>query len=369
VNLKLVDGQSARTLWAASYERSNDEASGLAWEIARELARSAGGQQGAERRAGQITHDVEAHRLYLQGRYYSNLRRHQALETFEQAIARDPDYAPAYLGLAETCMWLGGRGILPAGEAAGRARAALQKALEVDPEYAEARLLLGLVKFQFDFDFAGAKHDLEAALPKVPNYANGHQWYGAYLQAMGRFEEGIRAVENAQRLDPLSPPIGADLGRAYYFSRQYDRAIQQLQKTIAKDPKFLQAHYLLGLCYLETGKTGDAVREIESATDFRGAWLGYAYARGGRANDARQVLGERVAEWERSHTGSAGIALIYAGLGDNNSAFQWLEKARLEKDASVPLLNAYPYWDSLRRDPRFKALVQRVGIPFVAPVS
>ena len=369
VNVKFVDGQSARTLWTASFERSHDEASGLPWEIARELVRSAGGQQSNTKPAGHVTHNVEAHRLYLQGRYYSNLRRQQALENYEQAIARDPDYAPAYLGLAETCIWLGGRGIIPGSEAGTRARAALQKALEIDPEYAEARLLLGLVKFQFDFDFVGAGKDLEIALLKAPNYANGHQWYGAYLQAMGRFEEGIHAVESAQRLDPFSLPIGADLGRAHYFSRRYDRAIQQLQKTLGIDPKFIQAHYLLGLCYLETGRAEEAIREIESATDFRGAWLGYAYARSGRTKDARQVLNDRIAEWERSHTGAAGIALIYAGLQDRNSAFQWLEKARVEKDASMPLLNAYPYWDSLRTDPRFKLLVERVGLPFVEPSS
>lgn len=369
VTARLVHGATERTLLSASFDRDGYDVSALPWEVARAVAleaHPAGSLQ--EPSSHHRTRDYEAFALYLKGRHLGSQRNKEALEHFQQAIARDPNFAPAYLGLGETYIWLAGRGYLPTREAAALARAALTKALELDPKYAEARIVLAVMQAQYEFDFAGADRTLPRAVADAPNYATGHQWYAAHLQSMGRFDEAISEMEKAQQLDPRSPATRTDLGRAFYFARQPGLAIEHYRKALELDPGFLQAHYLLGLAQVQQGKPEEAIRQIQQATaGTPSAWLGYAYAQAGRTDDARRVLKERVSIWKRERNGAAGIACIYAALGEKDEAFVWLEKAVEAHDQGIAMLNAYPYWDGLRSDARFQGVLRRVGLPVLNP--
>ena len=365
VTARMIHGASERTLLSTSFDRDGYDVSTVPWEIAHAVALEARPQHPLqEPDAAHRTRDYEAYSLYLKGRHLGNQRKKEALEHFQKAIARDPNFAPAYLGLGETYIWLAGRGYLPTREAAAQARAALTKAMELDPKYAEARIVLAVMQAQYEFDFAGADRTLPAAVADAPNYATGHQWYSAHLQSMGRFDEAISEMEKAQQLDPRSPAARTDLGRAFYFARQPGLAIEHYRKALELDPGFLQAHYLLGLAYVQQGQPEEAIREIQQATaGTPSAWLGYAYAQAGRTDDARRVLKERVSIWEREKNGAAGIACIHAALGERDEAFVWLEKAVEAHDPGIAMLNAYPYWDGLRSDTRFQNLLRRVCLP------
>lgn len=365
VTARLVHGPSERTLLSVSFERDSYDVSAVPWEVARAIAQRARPQDPfQEPSSAHRTRDYEAYSLFLKGRYLGNQRKKEALDHFQQAIARDPNFAPAYLGLGETYIWLAGRGYLPTREAAAQARAALTKALELDPKYAEARIVLAVMQAQYEFDFAGADRVLPAAVADAPNYATGHQWYAAHLQSMGRFDEAISELEKAQGLDPRSAAVRTDLGRAFYFARQSGPAIEHYRKALALDPGFLQAHYLLGLAYVQQGRPGEGIQEIElAAAGTPSAWLGHAYARAGRHQDAKRILKERASIWEREKNGAAGIACIHAALGEKDQAFFWLERAMETRDPAIAMLNAFPYWDGLRSDARFQDLLRRAGLP------
>lgn len=364
VTARMIHGPSERTLLSVSFDRESYGVSAVPWEIARAVAQQAQSQDSLQEPSTvHRTMDYEAYSLFLKGRHLGNQRKKEALDHFQQAVARDPNFAPAYLGLGETYIWLAGRGYMPTREAVAHARPALTRALELDPKYAEARIVLAVMQAQYEFDFAGADRVLPAAVADAPNYATGHQWYASHLQSMGRFDEAIAELEKAQRLDPRSPAVRSDLGRAFYFARQTDQAIEHYKKALALDPSFKQAHYLLGLAYVQKGQPEEGIREIQEASAIPSAWLGYAYARAGRRDDARKILKERVSAWEREKIFASGIACIHAALGEKDQAFLWLERALETRDPAIAMLNAFPYWDGLRSDARFQDLLRRAGLP------
>jgi DNA-binding winged helix-turn-helix (wHTH) protein/tetratricopeptide (TPR) repeat protein len=314
------------------------------------------------------TEDFEARDAYLRGRYFWNKRSpegvEKSVEHFRRAIDLDPTYGAAYAGLADAYSVLGNYryGSLPADECLRRARAAALKAVEVDDELAEGHASLALVKAYFERDPDGADAEFRRAIDLDPSYPTAHHWYSEFLATLGRGEEALSEAERAGELDPLSPIISTTVGERLYFARDYNRAEEQLRRTLELDPDFIPARFVLGVVYVKQGRRAAAVAELKRARELaRGgdtrvtAALGQAYALSGRKAEARRLLGELTAEGEE--VSPSDVALVFASLGETEQARAWLSKAR-DKARTDPelanMLKADPRLDALRADPKFR---------------
>ncbi|MGA7274325.1 MAG: protein kinase [Candidatus Udaeobacter sp.] len=318
------------------------------------------------------TDNPEAYRAYLKGRYFWNKRTPAALEQslgfFRQALDLDPTYASAYAGMADTYALLVWQDELPQKDIV-RAKAAASKALEIDETLAEPHASLGFARFWYDWDFASAESEFRRAIELNPDYATAHHWYGEFLGLMGRFDDGFEELRLAQQIDPLSPIINADLGKLHFLARQPDQAIERLQSTVEIDPDFPLAHLFLALAYNQKGLHDQAIAQLEkqvnrpsSRTIFK-ATLGFVYAQSGRRAEATSILNElkeRISS--RQFFSPFEIALVYIGLGENEQALEWLEKAKTEHDPFLIYIKTDPNFDSLRSDSRFADLLHSMGV-------
>jgi serine/threonine protein kinase/tetratricopeptide (TPR) repeat protein len=375
IKLELVDVKDGSQLWGEQYNRELSDVLAVEQAIAREIAeklrpRLAGEQRRRLSRPG--TQNAEAYQCYLKGRHYWNKRSAEGLKKsiklFEQAIDIDPTYALAHTGVADAYLNLGGWGHLPFREAYPRAKAAATQALAIDEDLAEAHVSLAMVQKEYDWDWEGAGREYRRALELNPNYAVASQWFGEYLAAVGRHQEAIAAFKGAIELDPLSLIIHATLGRhGYYFARQYDQAITQLQKTLDMDDGFWVAHLWLGWTYANIGRLPEAVTELQTARRLDNnleivAALGYTYGRAGRRLEVQQVLDE-LRQLSRTRYVSPMLgALITTGMGEHDEAFGWLEQSYADRAQMMSELKAEPAFDPLRTDPRFADLLRRVGL-------
>jgi TolB-like protein/Tfp pilus assembly protein PilF len=377
IDTELVDVADGSRLWGAHLERPVADIFALQDEISREIARGMRLRlTGAERNRleRRTTESVQAYTLYLKGRYFWNKRNEEgfddAISCFRAAIDLDPAYALAYTGLAD-CFALEGSmeyGIAAPNDAMPRARAAAMKALELDPEQAEAHATLGLVLRQYDWERDDAERELRRAIELRPGYATAHQWLAELLAELGRADEAWREIQRAQELDPLSLTIATDLGWLSYYQRDYETAVQYLRAALALDPDFGQAHLALGLTYLRTGDLDDAIEIFEGVNRLSNdspptlAALGHAYAVAGRRQDALAVLEKLQAISRRRFVPSYYLAGIYFGLGDHDGAFEWLNRACDERCSMLGTLKVDPVFDPLRDDPRFAALLRCVRL-------
>jgi tetratricopeptide (TPR) repeat protein len=309
----------------------------------------------------------------LQGRYQWNRRSDEGLKKgidyFKQAIGLDPNYGLAYAGLADCYNLLGVpdvAGTLAPREAFPKAKAAALKALGIDDALAEAYNSLAFVKFWFEWDWSGADREFKRAIELNPNYASTRHWHGLYLITMARNDEAIAEMRRAQELEPLSLIINTNLGWAFYYARQYDRAIEQYQRTLEMDANFANARLRLGEAYEQKGMYEEAIREYQKAITLS-RWnvrmvgsLGHAYAASQKKDEARKVLEELKEASNVRYVSPITIAIIYAGLGENEEALAWLEKGYEARESVMMLRN--PQFDSLRSDPRFGNLVRKVGL-------
>jgi tetratricopeptide (TPR) repeat protein len=305
--------------------------------------------------------DPEAHIAYLQGRYHLNRRAEGNVQTalgyFQQAIAKDPNYAMGYVGLADTYYLLFDY---------PRMKMAVTKALELDDALADAHASLGLVRTYYDWDWSGAEKELRRAIDLNPGSASAHHYYAHYLMATGRVEESLAESKQFLELDPLNPLATEHLAFHYHYAHQYDQALEQLRRLIAMEPNFQLGHLRLGLTYEQKGRFEEAIGEFQTAISLsRGGVglpeLGHVYAVSGKKSEALKVL-----EKLRSQTPppSYGIALVYVGLRDSDQAFAWLERAYEERSSfSLMTLKVEPRLDSLRSESRFQDLLRRVGLP------
>lgn len=312
-----------------------------------------------------------AHEAYLKGRYFWNQRTgaglQKSIEYFQQAIERDPTFAPAYVGLADSYDVLSALDFLPARDGYPKARAAATKALEIDDTLAEPHADLAWVKLAFDWDWADAEREFQRALERNPNFANGHHWYALYLEYMGRFDEALKEINRARELDPLAPQINANVAMVYYNSRQYDQALQEIRNTLGTNPNYAWAHYSLGLIYTQKGLYEEAIAQFQKAIAIEGSQqprflsaLGYAYGAAGRKGAAHSILKELLG---REHADSCTIVPIYLGLRQKEKALDWLEKAYEEHGTCLSGLKVAPWADPLRSEPRFQDLLHRMNFP------
>jgi len=317
------------------------------------------------------TDSSEAYQLYLKGRFYWNKRTGDALKTsveyFNQAIEKDPTFALAYAGLADSYVVPASR--LPPREAMPKAKAAAMRALELDETLAEAHTSLARVLASYDWDWKNAEKEFKRAIELKPRYAVAHEWYGGWLQAMGRYNEAIAERKKAQELDPLSLVINFELALAFYYARDYDQAIEQFQKTFELEPNFPPAQIFLSAAFEQKGMYDKAIAEFKKAIPLQGSemslargGLGRAYAVTGKKSEALAMIDELKQLSARGYVPSPSTALVYAGLGEKDQAFAWLEKGYEERSFQMQWLNVEPRWDRLRSDPRFAALTRRIGL-------
>ena len=378
IRAQLVDARNGHQLWSQKFERELEGVFALQDEITRAIgkalqAKFTGPSEHAL--AARRPQDPEAHQLYLRGRFHWNKRDPEnfkrAISYFEQALELAPDYALVYAGLADTYMLLGfhGYGVLPPNEAMPKARAAAEKALAFDPTLAEAHASLAMVRAFFDWDFAGAEEHFRRAIELNPNYPTAYQLYGLVLALQKKHADAQRQIRKAQELDPFSVVINMNVGWILYFARDYDAAIEECRRTLELDAHFATSYWMLGQAYREKRMHREAIAQFSRAVELSGgsriqrANLGYAYAVAGMRVEAEQVIETLRRESEQAYFPPYFVALIYLGLGEREEGFAWLEKAFQERSAGVMFLEADPMFDSVRDDPRFAALVRRVGLP------
>ncbi len=374
ISAELVDVRNNRLLWGEQYDRKMSDLLQTQRQIAREIVdklrlKVSGQEKGL---AKHYTESNEAYQLYLKGRFYWNKRTGDAIkksiEYFNQAIEKDPSFVLAYAGLADCYVVPANR--LPPREAMPKAKAAAKRALELDDSLAEAHTSLARVLATYDWDWAGAEKEYKRAIELNPQYATAHQWYGGWFEAKGQHNEAIAERKLALELDPLSLIINFELGLAFYYAHDYDSAIEQFQKTLELDPNPPPIRQFLPAAYEQKGMYADAIAGFKKATplgagsewSYLMAGLGHVYAVSGQKDEARKVLDELKQLSGQQYVPATSIALVYAGLGEKDQAFVWLEKGLAERSFQMQWLKVEPRWDNLRSDPRFTDLVRRVGL-------
>jgi len=376
ISAQLIEAPTDHHLWAASYERDLRDVLCMQEEVTRAIAseiRVKLSPQEQARLANSHPINPEAYQLYLKGRYHWNKRSlegfQKAIEYFQQATAKDPAYALAYVGLADTYTYFSFFDVVPPREAMPKAKAAAARALEIEDRLGEAHISLGYVSYMYDWDWPAAGKHFEQALTLNPAYSRAHTFYPFYLSSLGRSEEALAVAKRSLDLDPASPAVSHSLGVQLYLARQFDQAIEQAHKTLELDPNFAISYELLGEVYVSGGMYREGLPELEKYSALsRGramsiALLGYAHARLGERSQALRLLEQLEAASKERYTPALSFAVVYAGLGEKDQAFAWLDKAYEERTSRLGYLKVEPLWDPLRSDPRFADLVRRLGLP------
>ena len=373
---ELIDVAQQSQLWGEQYRHKNKDIFALETEISEDISEKLRLRLSGEEKKKLVkryTENTEAYHLYLKGRYFTNKRTtdwiKKGIEHFQQAIDLDPNYALAYAGLADAYSFLASStGGQPPREVYPKAEAAALQALGLDDTLGEAHSTLGFCRLLYDWDFAAAEREYKRAIELSPNYANAHDGYSFYLKATGQHEAAIKACERAQALDPLSMFATLSLGWAYYFARDYDRALAQARKVLDMDANFGFAHWHAGKTYLQKGQFTEAVTCMRQALNLIGgtppfiSFLGHAYARAGKHREARQMLTQLERLSNKQYVSAYLVAIVHLGLGEVDETFAWLEQAYEERSGFLAFLRVEPMLDELREDMRFADLLHRVEL-------
>jgi tetratricopeptide (TPR) repeat protein len=374
ISAELVDTRDNSHIWGQQYSRKASDIFALQGDLAKEMTsmlrmRLTG--ENEKQMTKSYTANPEAYQDYLKGRYWWSKGTkegfNKGIQYFQQAIAKDPNYALAYTGLADCYGSLAGFDIVPAKDAYPKAKEAALKALEIDDTLAEAHASLAWIKSTYDWDWSGGDREFQRAIELNPGYVTARRRRGLVLAVTGRFEEAIAENKRAVELDPLSLINNWALGDTLYKARQYDQAIEQERRTLEIDPNFIPALDALGFAYLQKSMFKEGQAELEKALAISPgnteslSMLGYAYAVGDRRADAQKVLDRWNELSKHEYVPDLGQALIYVGLGEKEKALEWLKKAVEGREVS-PLINVPPFRDSLRSDPRFADLMRHMNL-------
>jgi serine/threonine protein kinase/Tfp pilus assembly protein PilF len=376
VSAELLDVRDNKQLWGERYSRKISDLLAVQDEIARaisaKLAPTLAGTSAA-RSKKRYTDNPEAYQLYLKGHYFwqkfTPADHQKAAEYFKQAIAIDPGFALAYAGLSETYGASATQGWIPPHEGYPKGLELAKRALELDDSLAEAHTTAGAITMLYHLDWVNAERELNRAIELDPNFEIAYDVYATLLQAVGRLDEGIRMAQRGAKVAPLSVMLTADLGISYYQARRFDEAITQIQKAVELGPNDYTARLTMGQAYEARGRHDEAIEECQKAIAIGGktstalAQLGYAYARSGKQAEAQKVLSELSGMSKLGYVSPYDLAILYAGLGDKERAFEQLNKAYEDRAGYIIMLRVEPLFDSLRSDPRFAELVSRMKFP------
>jgi eukaryotic-like serine/threonine-protein kinase len=383
IGTELVDVATGSQLWGAQFDRKPGDIFVIQDEISNEISgklRLQLTRAEKKRLIRRHTEDAEAYRLYLQGRHHWNRWTeegfYKAIGYFQQAVEKDPSYALAYTGVAESYVLLGWNSYLPPKDAFPKGKAAAMIALRFAPELGEAHTPLAASLWLHDWQWPEAQTEFQRSLELNPTYPTANHWYAEYTMTMGRQVDSIAKMKNSQELDPLSLIISVAIGWASYMARRYDEAIEQLLRTVELDPNYAVTYWILGLLYRITGRYDLAVAAGEKGVNLSGgsplmrAALAHTYGKAGKATDARHVLDDLTELAKHKYVAPHFFAGIHIGLGDNDRAMDYLEKSWDERCHWLIYLHIDPSMDDLRSDPRFDDLLKRVGLPAGAsPIS
>jgi len=371
ITAQLINVSDGYHLWSKDYDGDTNDILNFQSNVAQRVVEALQiklGVEAARALAKKSTENPEAHRLYLLGRYefgkYSEAGWTSSIRYYEQALKLDPNYALAYCGLADTYAYMGGV-VMPSKEAVAKEKAFAQKALELDPELPEAHLSLACA-LGGAFDWRNAQIEFDRAIELNPNLAWAYEIYAWFLGGVGRLDEAIAKDKKAIELDPLNSFFQSALAYFLYHARRYDDAIVQIKKTLELDSASTLGRHFLGCCLLWKGETAGAIAEFQrSKIVVTGAWyqglLGYAYAISGDRPKAEQMLRELEEMAKRQYVNTTAFASIYLGLGEKEKALDWLDKSYQDQESACWYLTVDPIYDSVRNEPRFQALVQKVS--------
>jgi tetratricopeptide (TPR) repeat protein len=374
VTAQLADTRSMTNLWSESYDRDVGDVLAVQTEVSRQIATSLALALAPVRDgpSGAAPASFAAYELYMRGRYFreqaSEDGARKAIEYYEQALAADPKYAAAHAGIADAYRLLGAPGweVDQPLTLLSKAKAAAEQALALDPRSPQAHAVLAMVRFNYDWDLAGAEQEIREALRLNPSFAQAHQYYSSILTTQGRQDEAIDAARRAVELDPLAPTATTSLGVRYYYANRPDEAIQQFQKTLEVAPNFAVAHWGLAQCYRLQGRFDDQIRELLTAVQLSGnssymrAHLAYGYAVKGDRARAEALQKEIAADADRRYVAPYHLALIAAGLGQTADAIRWLERAYADRSGWLMFLPVEPEFEDLRQEPAFRQLIARI---------
>jgi eukaryotic-like serine/threonine-protein kinase len=377
ISVELVDTRSRSHLWGAQYNRKVADIPTLDEELSREISENLRPRltnEEQKRIVKEYTANTEAYQLYLKGRYFNNKRTaegyQKGIEYFNQAIDKDPNYALAYAGLALSYDALGRLRVISPQEAYIKSKAAATQALKIDDALSEAHTALALAAFSYEWNWADAEKESKQAIAFDPNNSRAHAVFSYYLSAMGRHEEALTEIRRAQEIDPLSLSISKEIGIRLYHARRYDEALAQYQRTLEMDDKYYDVHFWIAEIYSDKGMYNAALAELKKATSLAkdispgtlAAAMDSAEIKFGWKAYWQQVIDIYIERSKTSYVPAYDMADCYNAIGDKEKAIEYLNKAYDERFPSMVYINVYPAWDSLRDDPRFKALVGRIGL-------
>jgi TolB-like protein/class 3 adenylate cyclase/Tfp pilus assembly protein PilF len=376
ISIQLIDTSKEEPRWSQRYDRELKDVFAIQTEIAQKVAEALrdyvlGETPVFERKM--TTRSPEAYLNYLRGRQFWNRRTEESLKKaigfFEKALKIDANYSRAYVGLADSYAALALLEFMAPREAYPRAKAAVRKALVLHAHLADAHTSLGLIRFQYDWNWNGAEKEFTDAIKINPNYAPAHHFFADYLKAMGRFDQALVEIEKARALDPLSLAINTGVGHVLYLSGQYDRAIEEYRRAVELDPSFMATHVWFGRPYLEKGMFAEAIAELETAVELSGegtlalAMLGHGLASAGRSEEAMQILEKLKERSKTQYVPSYWIAVIYNGFKDRDQVMAWLRKAFDERSSWLVWSRVEPRFAWLRNDPDFASLMKAMNFP------
>jgi adenylate cyclase len=375
ITVQLINAADGFHLWSERYDRDMQDIFAIQDEITFAVVDALKVKLLGEEKTAVLrrhTENADAYQLYLKGRFFWNKRTasdlKQAVEFYNQAIEKDPNYALAYSGLAETFVLFGSHDVAPAHDSMPLAKAAALRALEIDDSLAEAHTALGSYLTLYEFDLDESEKEFRRAIELKPNYATAHQWFAANLMVAKRFDEALAELRLAEDLDPLSPDIGTDLGATLVFARRYDEAIAQFKRTLIRDPNFSRVHSYLGWAYGSKEMYAEAIAEARTALELNNSffikgylalWLG----RSGERDEALKILAELEKAASEGYVRPSTLAVVYIGLGKKEEALNELEKEVSSRSFNAIYLGVLPDVDELRAETRFKAMLKQMNLP------
>jgi len=375
LSLELVDVQKDKVIWTEQYQRKTSDLVSLQSEIARDISTKLKSKlSGAEETkvSKTATADPEAYQAYVKGRYYWNRRTAEnikkAIEQFKIATDRDPNYALAFVGLADCYVVSNEYAGVPTSETVPRARSYAERALSLDPQLAEPHATLGWANESL-WQWAEAEKEFKRAIELNPNYPTAYHWYSIFLRNMGRYDESATIITRAHELDPLSSVISVNVSRVDQVQNNHAASIENSLKIIELDPNFGAAYQYLGLSYLKQGRDAEAIAAAEKAVEITKRSgvtlgdLGHVYAATGKQTQARSVISELEDQYAHKKAIGQDIAAVYAGLGEKDKAFEWLERDFQVQNDRLPNIRWELQFESLRDDPRFKEMLKRMNLP------